>query len=228
MKHSVLWRVALAPALTGLLAVPALSQSIISTVAGTEWFFPGDGKPAISAPLGRPYNAAIDPQGNVIFADPNNNMVMRVNADGTITVLAGNGLRGFSGEGGPAVSASLNAPGAVVSDSNGALYIADTGNHRIRKVSGGVITTIAGTGRQAFGGDGGPASAATLSAPQFLALAPNGDLLVYDTLNYVIRRITPGGNISTFAGNRSNLGSGCTTGSATNVNLGGNLGGIAL
>lgn len=228
MKYSTILRILPSVALAAAWAGSAYCQSIVSTVAGTEWLFPGGGKAATSAPLGRPFNAAIDAQGNLIFADPANNMVLRVDADGIIRVVAGNGLRGFSGDGGPATDGSLNGPGAAITDSRGVVYIADTGNHRIRKVENGIITTIAGTGKQAFSGDGGPALAASLNGPQYLAFDPNGNLYVYDVLNYVIRRITPSGNIDTFAGNRSPLGGGCPVGTARNVAIGQNAGGIAF
>src|SRR5262245_53329581 len=116
------------------LAVPFLhAQSTITTVAGTEWVFNGDGKPALSAPLADVSSVTVDLAGNLVFADPGNAIVARVNPDGKLTVLAGNGLQGYSGDGGAATNASLNLPQGVAFDSKGNLYIADTFNNRIRK-----------------------------------------------------------------------------------------------
>src|SRR5712691_1909353 len=120
-----------------LTAATANPQGVITTVAGTNWTFPASPLPAVNAPLGPTTGVAVDAKGNVYIADAGNNMVMRISADGTLTVMAGNGIAGFSGDGGPATSAELNSPGGVAVDSAGNLYIADYVNNRIRKVSGG-------------------------------------------------------------------------------------------
>src|SRR6185369_7753848 len=112
-----------------LLSVAQLiAEGTITTVAGTEWVFNGDGKPALSAPLGDVSSVTVDRAGNLVFSDPGNAIVASVNADGSLTVLAGNGLTGFSGDGGAATNASLNFPQGVDFDSKGNMYIADTGN----------------------------------------------------------------------------------------------------
>ncbi|HXJ39746.1 MAG TPA: hypothetical protein VNH18_10740, partial [Bryobacteraceae bacterium] len=113
------------------------------------------------------------------------------------------------GDGGPATAARLNAPGALATDSAGNLYIADTGNNRVRKVSPqGTITTFAGTGNSAvnctetggYSGDGGPATSAALKCPRGISIDRAGNVYIADSENYVIRKVTPDGNISTFAG----------------------------
>ncbi len=130
----------------GLWPLCAVAQigpnNIITTVAGAAWTFPGDGKPAKSAPISQVRSLNTDPNGNIIFADPGNHVVSRLNADGTITVLAGNGVRGFSGEDGPARSASFNNPIDAVMDTNGNLYVSDSFNETIRLVTtDGIISS---------------------------------------------------------------------------------------
>src|SRR5439155_1308492 len=114
---------------------------------------------------------------------------------------AGSGTRGFSGDGGPATAAQLTAPVGVALDPAGNLYIADRDNQRIRKVTpGGTISTYAGTGTWGFSGDGGPATAAQLNTPAGVALDSAGNLYIADQANHRIRKVTPGGTISTYAG----------------------------
>jgi len=126
-------------------------------------------------------------------------------AQGIITTVAGNGSRGFSGDGGPAVSAQLNITdftGGVAADAAGNLYIADTGNHRVRKIApNGIISTMAGNGAAGFSGDGGPATSASLLAPTGLGLDAAANFYIVDTGNQRIRRVGPGGIITTVAGN---------------------------
>ncbi len=138
----------------------------------------------------------------------------------TITTIAGNNTSGFSGDGGAATSAQLNQPNGIVVDSSGNIYIADGGNHRVRKISGGTISTFAGTGTAGYSGDGKAATAAELNNPVGLALDPSGNLYIADAANSVIREVTTNGNITTFAGNNS-LGAGYTGdgGAATNAQL---------
>ncbi|MGH9720099.1 MAG: SMP-30/gluconolactonase/LRE family protein, partial [Bryobacteraceae bacterium] len=174
---------------------------VITTFAGTDWIFQSDGKPALEAPLSQLEQMTIDPDGNVVGADPNNGIVFRLNRDGSLTVLAGNGIRGFSGDGGPAVSASLSLPRSVAYDHAGNLYIADQVNHRIRRVStDGVISTFAGTGRAGNTGDQGPATQAALNAPDGVAADSAGNVYILDFGNFRIRRVTRDGVIATFAG----------------------------
>ena len=180
----------------------AASQGIITTVAGTDWIFTGNGKPAVAAPIGAPLGLAVDRDGNVFVADQLNHMVMKVNPAGTLTVVAGNGLPGFSGDGGPAVSASLRGPQDVAVDAIGNLFIADNQNARIRKVApDGVIFTLAGNGRFGFSGDGGPAIAASLNSPQSLSLDDSGNFFIGDNGNFRVRKVNSDGVISTVAGN---------------------------
>ncbi len=176
---------------------------IISTVAGTDWTFTISGGSALKTPFGDIYGIAVDSSGNLYSADANNHVVVKVRPDGTAIVVAGNGFAGFSGEGGLAVNASLNGPQSVAVDRAGNLFITDTNNHRIRRVSAadGTISTIAGTGRSSFGGDNGPALNALLSYPRAMAVDPSGNIFFYDSGNARIREITVSGTISTVAGN---------------------------
>ena len=128
--------------------------------------FSGDGGPATSARLSSPYGVAVDGAGNLFIADRFNNRIRKVDTSGIITTVAGNGTFGFSGDGGPATSASLRNPQGVVLDSAGNLFIVDLSNNRIRKVdTSRIITTVAGDGIFGFSGDGGPATSASLRNP---------------------------------------------------------------
>jgi len=184
-------------------AIPLGAQSIIRTFAGADWLFQGDGKRAPEAPIGNILTVIVGPRNEIYFADPGNDMVMKVSADGILTVVAGNGITGYSGDGGPATRASLNLPTSIAFDSAGILYIADNNNVRIRRVSSsGIISTYAGTGRAGFGGDGGPANQATFfSDLPNVAVDRNGNLYVVDRFNQRIRRIDRNGVITTVAGN---------------------------
>ncbi|MBZ5623596.1 MAG: IPT/TIG domain-containing protein [Acidobacteriia bacterium] len=174
----------------------------ISTVAGTGLAgFSGDGGAATGAQLNTPLGIALDSAGNLYVADCRNQRVRRVSASGSITTIAGNGMPGYAGDGGPATQAGLSCPHGVAVDSDGSLYIGDTENNRVRRVGpDGVISTNAGTGAQGFGGDGGPAAKAQLYAPTSLALDASGNLFIADTGNSMIRKVTRDGAISTVAG----------------------------
>jgi sugar lactone lactonase YvrE len=179
----------------------------ISTVAGNGMAgFSGDGGPATSATLS-PGGIAPDQNGNLFIVD--SNRIRKVSSNGVITTVAGNGTAGFSGDGGPATSATLS-PSGIAADQNGNLFIADTGNNRIRKVSSnGIITTVAGDGTAGFSGDGGPATSAQLLNPLRVAVDRAGNIFITDTgpipcaylCNNVVREVTPDGKISTVAGN---------------------------
>jgi len=166
-------------------------DGLISTIAGTGiQGFSGDGGPADQAKLFFPSSIALGPGGSLYFAEVNNNRIRRITPDGIITTVAGTGGQGFSDDGGPADQAQLNFPRGVAVGPDGSLYIADTANHRIRRVApDGIISTIAGTGSPIFSGDGGPADQAELNAPWNVALGPDGSLYIADGYNFRIRRI---------------------------------------
>jgi len=165
----------------------------ITTVAGhgTVGFFSGDGGSATSARLNNPKGVFIDGSGNIYIADTYNNRIRMINTSGNITTVAGNGTGGFSGDGGPATSAELNNPFGVFVDGFGNIYIADTGNERIRKVSAstGNITTVAGYSLSGFSGDGGPATSAKLNSPGAAFVDGLGNIYFTDNNNNRVRKI---------------------------------------
>ena len=202
----------------------------IAAYAGTGAAgYTGDGGPATAAQLNGPQGCAIDGAGNLFVADANNNVIRRIAAGtGVITTVAGNGVGAgifptpFAGDGGPATAAGLGHPYGVAVDGSGNLYVSDTTNQRVRKVTvaTGIITTIAGTGGTGLNGDGGAATAATLYNPEGLAVDSACNVYVAEEANSVVRKIAAGGTISTFAG--SNLyGFAGDGGSATNARLDG-------
>ena len=167
------------------------STGIITTIAGTGAFsFSGDAGLAVNASLKHPLHLILDASGNIYFTDRENNRVRKIDAaTGIITTIAGNGSGPYSGDGGPATSASLYEPTKICFDLSGNLIIADWRNHRIRKVnSSGIITTIAGTGVSGNGGDGGPATLATLYFPNGIVYDAAGNLYIAD-VNHVIRKV---------------------------------------
>ena len=148
-----------------------------------------------------PQGIAVLPDGSFVFAEPFFPSVRRVAADGRITTVAGTAAPGFSGDGGPATSAQLNLVHGVALLPDGSMVLADTSNHRIRRVSpNGTITTVAGTGTFGFSGDGGPATAAQIAAPRGIASLADGTILFPDSGNHRVRRISPAGVITTVAG----------------------------
>jgi sugar lactone lactonase YvrE len=181
----------------------------ITTVAGSAWTFYGDKGPATSAALGILQAVTMDSAGNVYGADAGNNIIVKISPAGTLTVVAGNGTAGYAGDSGPATAAQLNFPSDVAVDAAGNLYIADSLNHRIRKVdAAGNITTVAGNGTAGFSGDNGPAAAAVLNSPYGLAIDSGGNLYIADSSNNRIRRVSPAGTIATVAGGGAGLGDG--------------------
>ncbi|MCJ7550096.1 MAG: hypothetical protein MUQ30_10480, partial [Anaerolineae bacterium] len=178
-------------------------SGIITTIAGTgTWGFSGDGGPATSAMLYNPQDVAVAPDGTLYIADRSNNRIRRVDTNGIITTVAGTGGYGFSGDGGPATLALLYEPYGVALGPDGSLYIADTRNHRIRRVGpDGIITTVAGPGAGNVLGDGGPATQATLKDPYRVAVGLDGSLLIMDRTDYRVRRVGTDGIITTVAGN---------------------------
>ena len=195
-----------------LLSTAALAQSsgpFIATAVGLGIRgFDGDGGSATAARLAFPAGIAFDKVGNLYVADSLNNRIRRVTPQGTITTVAGSATSGFGGDGGPATSARLAQPQAVAIDAAGNLFIADTQNNRIRRVSiTGTITTVVGSGvcsvtgpRGGYSGDGGPSSAAQISCPTGVAIDSSGNLFIADSQNNRIRKINSAGIITTVAG----------------------------
>jgi sugar lactone lactonase YvrE len=174
-----------------------VTGTTITTIAGTTCGYSGDGGPATSAQLANPSGLAVD-GADLYIADYANCRVRKVSG-GTITTVAGFGFCDYSGDAGPATSAGINAPSGVALDADGNLYIADTGNCRVREVSGGIITTVAGGGGCGFSGDGGPATSAALNVPTSVALDGQGNLYIADIYNCRVRAVI-GGTITTIAG----------------------------
>jgi subtilisin family serine protease len=186
------------------------TDGIITTVAGGgNGLVAEDGKPATSSQLKLPWGVAVDSKGNIYIAEAETHRIRKVGPDGIITTVAGSGPVGnngaFSGDGGPATSARLDNPRGVAIDNNSNLFIADSGNHRIRKVgSDGIITTVVGSGPTGFGngsgyfGDGGPATSAGITAPSSVAVDNAGNLFVVEGPR--VRKINTQGIITTIAG----------------------------
>ncbi|MBO9540477.1 IPT/TIG domain-containing protein [bacterium] len=183
---------------TGHNRIRKVSGGLITTVAGGGSGF-GDGGPATAALLSNPNGIALDAEGTLYIADTNNSRIRKV-SDGIISTIAGNGNFGATGDGGPPANAVLGYPFGVAVDATGAIYVADTYNNRIRKISSGVITTVAGGGSGL--GDGGPATGAQLAFPQAIEVDAAGAFYVADTNNSRIRKVS-GGIITTVAGGGS-------------------------
>jgi uncharacterized protein (TIGR03437 family) len=209
---------------------------IISIAGDNTGGYAGDGGAAVAAELEFPTGVAVDTNGNVYIADSGNNVIREVTdgiintivggaatlqqlndpesvavdssgnlyiseqsgyriskfSNGNLTLIAGNGMIGFSGDNGPAIDASLDGPSGIALDSKGYLYFCDTYNSRIRKISpAGIITTIAGAGIPAYGGDGGPATNALLFFPRGIVVDPSGNVYLSDTDNYIVRELQP-------------------------------------
>jgi uncharacterized protein (TIGR03437 family) len=165
--------------------------------------YSGDGGQATNAAIGTPQGLALDAAGNLFIVAASNgpNVIRKVTPNGVISTVAGNGTAGYSGDGGPATSAALNTPRGLAIDTAGNLFIVDQGNNRIRKVSNGIISTVAGNGQAGYAGDSGPAISAELSLPQNLSLDAAGNLYITDDGNSRIRALLTDGTIVTVAGN---------------------------
>ena len=182
-------------------ALRKLAGGTISTIAGSTQGFVGDGGAATRAILFNPASTASGPAGELYIVDGSHNRIRKV-ANGVITTVAGTGFAGYAGDNGPAINAQLNDPYGIAVDSAGNLYISDYQNFVIRKVSGGVITTIAGnaTATTCYNGDNIPATTALLCHPAGLALDSAGNLFFADSGNNRVREISTGGTITTVAG----------------------------
>lgn len=193
--------------LTLLLLILSLTDSpaaSVSTFAGTgAKGFSGDGGPAAKAELNNVFAIARSPDGALYVCDVDNQRIRRIKADGTIETYAGNGTRGFSGDGGPAIDAALNEPYELAWDKAGNLFFVERLNHLVRRVDAKtrVISTVAGNGKPGFAGDGGAAKDAQFNQPHSLAFDSAGHLFVCDILNHRIRKIDlASGTISTWSG----------------------------
>lgn len=181
-------------------------NGMMTTFAGSEPGFGGDGGPANKAQLNLPMAVAVAPDGSVYISDAGNSRIRRVTADGKIQTVVGYGPAqdtygaGFAGDGGPAEKAKIFSATDLEFDAAGNLYIADSGNNRIRVVREGTITTIAGSGRQGFSGDGKPALAAELNTPQKIAVAKDGSIFIADRANHRVRKVDTRKLINTIAG----------------------------
>ncbi len=201
----------------------ATSTGAISTVAGNgTCSYSGDGGPAASAELFEPSGVAVDSANNIYIADWDNSRIRKVTAStGVISTVAGNGTKGFAGDGKKATSAKLSSPFGVAIDSAANIYIADVGNYRIRKVtvSTGIISTVAGNGTQGYAGDGGAATSAELQGPTGVAVDSAGNIYIADSYGNRIRKVAAStGIISTVAGN-GNIGHSGDGGPATSAQL---------
>jgi sugar lactone lactonase YvrE len=208
---------------------------IIQTVAGAGhptvgWgSYGGDGGPALTANLAAPQSIAYGPDGTLYITDRDNNRIRAVGPDGVMTTIAG-GAPGFSGDGGPAAKARLNRPDGLAVASDGTIYFADSNNERIRMIApDGLISTIAGTGKDASAGDGGQATKASLADPEGLLLDSRGNLYISESEGNRVRVITPDGTIHAFAGTGQKGDSGdAGPATAATLDVVGDPGGLAI
>ena len=206
--------------LAGNAAYKVAPGGSVTTIIGPgPYGFSGDGGPATNAAFKNVSGIARDGSGNIYVADQLNYRVRKDTVStGIISTFAGSGKGNFWGDGGSATSAGINRPQSMAFDASGNMYIADTYNNRVRKVTtGGTISTFAGTGLAGYSGDGGAATSAKLNEPASVAVDTNGNVFVAESANSVVRKITPGGIISTYAGGGGSLGDG---GPATSAQLG--------
>ena len=188
----------------GLLVLSAeLFASEVLTVAGTgKKEYSGDGGFARDAGAGEPYGLTIGPDGSLYFCDIAFHVIRRVDKDGRISTVAGSGKKGYAGDGGPATQALLGEPYEIKFDADGSMYLVEMVNNLVRKVDKtGVISTLAGTGKSGFSGDGGSAREATFNKPHSIALDGKGALFICDIGNHRVRRVDlKTGVVTTFTG----------------------------
>ena len=186
------------------------TNGIITTIAGNGVRgYEGDGGPATEAKLYRPLSVAADASGNLYIADEGNNCIRKVDTNGIITTIAGNGIEGYGGDDGPGPLAQLRYPAGVTTDAFGNLYIADQGNNRIRllkevfipKGTFDIIITVAGNGTPGYSGDGSPSTEAQLNRPTGVAVDASNNLYIADYLNHRVRKVDTNSIITTVAGN---------------------------
>ena len=175
----------------------------LTVLAGSVAGFGGDGGLAINAQMSLPMAVTVAPNGSVFVSDAGNSRIRQITPDGKIKTIAGFGPAadtyggGYAGDGGSAEKAKLFSPTDLKCNATGNLYIADSGNHRLRVIRGGVIATIAGNGQQGFNGDSNAATAAELNAPQKLAIAKDGTIYFSDRANHAIRKLNTQGIVQT-------------------------------
>jgi sugar lactone lactonase YvrE len=184
-----------------LLAAFPDGPTIITAVGDGKLGFSGDGGPAAAARIFNAHGIAFDSSGNLYIADTDNQRIRKVSVSGIITTVAGNGIEGFRGDGGPATAAGLGNPWGVALDPLGNLYIADSSNCRVRKVdASGIITTVAGKGTHGYSGDGGPATSAELGYTRDVAVDSAGNIYIVDEDYDRVRKVDASGIIITVAG----------------------------
>ena len=168
-------------------------SGIITTIAGTGVTgYSGDGGPATAAELGGINSIFFDVLGNIYFFDGLNYRIRKIDGSGVISTIAGTGIRGYSGDGGPATASDISYVESIVADGAGNIYFSLQNDNRVRMINpAGIVTTIVGDGTCAYTGDGGPATAAEICRPRSLAFNAHGDLVIADDGNNVIRIITP-------------------------------------
>lgn len=188
-------------AASAMACLPVAAQNLFTVAGDGNAAYSGDNGPATSASLRFPTGIVQDSVGNIYVADLFSNVVRKIDVNGIITTVAGNGYWGYSGDKGMATSARLSAPSDVALDSSDNLYISDSGNNVIRKVdASGIITTVAGNGMAGYSGDNGPAVSATLGGPNTLAFDNMGNFYFNDIYRGIIRKVDANGIITTIAG----------------------------